>query len=334
MERDAHRLPNTTEATGNGPWRSVRQGSMRVAGILALGDPPMEVKLPGLESLLERPGSVPGWNDGETTFRAPPARKDRPPEVEQRGRTMSERISVLVNGAKGRMGREVVQAVKAEQDLNLVGETDLGDDLSTAVRQSGARVVVDFTQPSCAVENTRRILDARAHPVVGTTGFRPEDIRELSELAARLGVGGLIAPNFAIGAVLLMKFAAEAARYMPAVEIIELHHDQKLDAPSGTALKTAEFISRTCPQGPSPGVKETVSVPGVRGGRYLGIPIHSVRLPGYVAHEEVLFGGVGQVLSIRHDSVSRSSFMPGVILAIRRVPRLKTLLYGLETILE
>jgi len=246
------------------------------------------------------------------------------------------RIPVLVSGAKGRMGREVVQAVKGESDLALVGECDLGDDLVASIRHSGALVVVDFTQPSAAVLNTRKIIESGAHPVVGTTGFRPEDIEALADLSSRLGRGGLIAPNFAIGAVLLMKFAGEAARYLPSVEIIELHHDQKLDAPSGTALKTAEMIRKMAPGGPpsAAAAAHKESVPGVRGGRYLGIPIHSVRLPGYVAHEEVLFGGVGQVLSIRHDSLSRASFMPGVILAIRKVPRLKTLYYGLETILD
>jgi len=242
-------------------------------------------------------------------------------------------IAVLVNGAKGRMGKEVVQAVKAEADMTLVGQTDLGDDLSRSIKESGASVVVDFTHPRSAVENTRKILEAKAHPVVGTTGFEPKDIRELQDLAARSGIGGLIAPNFAIGAVLLMKFAAEAARYLPAVEVIELHHDQKLDAPSGTALKTVELIRQSVPES-APGASTTrESVPGVRGGRYLGVPIHSVRLPGYVAHEEVLFGGVGQVLSLRHDSISRASFMPGVILAIRAVRHLKVLCYGLETIL-
>lgn len=246
----------------------------------------------------------------------------------------TQSIPVLVNGAKGKMGREVAQAIRGEEDLSLVAETDLGDDLVAAIRSSGALVAVDFTRPECAVENTRKILESGAHPVVGTTGFRPEDIQELTALACRLGRGGLIAPNFAIGAVLLMKFAAEAARYFPAVEIIELHHDQKLDAPSGTALRTIELIRRSCPENPPEKTAAKESVPGARGGRYLGVPVHSVRLPGLVAHQEVLLGGPGQVLSIRHDSLSRASFIPGVLYAIRRVPRLRTLYYGLETILE
>ncbi|MGQ9591573.1 MAG: 4-hydroxy-tetrahydrodipicolinate reductase [Planctomycetota bacterium] len=245
-----------------------------------------------------------------------------------------QRIPVLVNGAKGRMGREVAEAVRGEEDMSLVGETDLGDDLVATIRSSGALVVVDFTRPDCAVENTKKILENGAHPVVGTTGFRPEDIQELTEMACRLERGGLIAPNFAIGAVLLMKFASEAARYFPAVEVIELHHHEKVDAPSGTALRTVELIRRNSPEAGGERRPPPERVPGARGGRYLGIPIHSVRLPGLVAHEEVLFGGPGQLLSLRHDSISRASFIPGILLAIRKVPRLRTLYYGLETILE
>jgi 4-hydroxy-tetrahydrodipicolinate reductase len=246
---------------------------------------------------------------------------------------VEEQISILVNGAKGRMGREVVRAVVSQPDLALVGETDVGDDLAASIRDLAAAVVVDFTQPDCAAKNTRTILECGARPVVGTTGFRTEEIEGLTRLAASLERGGLIAPNFAIGAVLLMKFAAEAVRYLPAVEVIELHHDRKLDAPSGTAMKTVELLRQACPDAPPVSAAEKESVTGVRGGRYLGIPIHSVRLPGLVAHEEVLFGGVGQTLSIRHDSLSRESFMPGILLAIRTVPQLKTLHYGLETIL-
>jgi 4-hydroxy-tetrahydrodipicolinate reductase len=252
-------------------------------------------------------------------------------------------IRVLVNGAKGRMGREVVAAVRAEADLELAGESDLGDVLERLIHECGAQVVVDFTHPESAAKNTETILRLGACPVVGTTGFSAAEIERLQELAAKLERGGLIAPNFAIGAVLLMRFAAEAARYFPDVEVIELHHDEKLDSPSGTALKTVELIRRGGPGGvrkeqlsaAAPLSKEErESIPGVRGGKYLGIPIHSVRLPGYVAHEEVLFGGPGQVLSLRHDSLSRTSFMPGVILAIRKVLRLQRLYYGLEEILE
>ena len=243
-------------------------------------------------------------------------------------------IKVLVNGAKGRMGQEVVRAVKAESDLLLVGETDVGDSLGDAIRLSGAQVVVDFTLPASAVANTEMILRSGAHPVVGTTGFGPEDIQRLQELALSLRRGGVIAPNFAIGAVLLMKFASEAARFLPSVEIIELHHDQKIDAPSGTAVKTAELIAKTRAAARIGAPKEEESVAGVRGGRIHSIPIHSVRLPGFVASQEVIFGGLGQTLTLRHDSMARTSFMPGVVLAIRKAPQLRALHYGLETILD
>jgi 4-hydroxy-tetrahydrodipicolinate reductase len=247
---------------------------------------------------------------------------------------MSNPVRVLVNGSRGKMGRETVSAVRAEPSLVLAGETDLGDDLARAIADSGAQVVVDFTTPECAAANTEAILRAGARPVVGTTGFRPGDMERLAALAESLGSGGLIAPNFAIGAVLLMKFAAEASRYFPAAEVIELHHDQKLDAPSGTALKTVELMRAA--GGPAPPVNpsEKETVPGARGGRYLGVPVHSVRLPGFVAHEEVIFGGLGQILTLRHDSLSRASFMPGVMLAARKAPSLKKLHYGLETILD
>lgn len=247
-------------------------------------------------------------------------------------------ISVLVNGAKGRMGLEVVQAVQGADGYELAGETDLGDDLASAVRDSSPQVVVDFTVPDSAVENANIILDSGACPVIGTTGFSSEDIEVLQEKAAGLGRGGLIAPNFAIGAVLLMKFAQQAARYLPDVEVIELHHEQKVDAPSGTALKTIELIRESLEAEGSASAaerpEETETVTGARGGSYLGIPVHSVRLPGFVAHEEVLFGGTGQILSIRHDSISRTSFMPGVLLAISKVTKLNQLYYGLEQVMD
>lgn len=250
---------------------------------------------------------------------------------------MSE-IRVLVNGAKGRMGLEAVQAVIGADGLELVGETDLGDELSSAIESARAQVVVDFTIPSAAVHNANVILDSGASPVVGTTGFSVEEIEALQEKAAGLGRGGLIAPNFAVGAVLLMKFAQQAAKYFPDVEVIELHHDQKVDAPSGTALKTVELIRESLDQNPSAQQaerpEETEAVRGARGGKYLNIPVHSVRLPGYVAHEEVLFGGTGQILSLRHDSISRESFMPGVILAIRKVVNLDRLYYGLDQVMD
>lgn len=249
-------------------------------------------------------------------------------------------IRVLVNGARGRMGQEVVRAVRAEPDLDLVGETDLGDDLAASIREKAPKVVVDFTQPAAAAINAETILRAGAHPVVGTTGFTTRDIEALRKLSQELERGGVIAPNFAIGAVLLMKFAAEAVRWFPDVEVIEYHHEKKLDAPSGTALKTIDLIIDSLSRQPTSSiarpetVAEAESVPGARGGRHRGIRVHSVRLPGFVAHQEVIFGGPGQILTLRHDAPSRESFMPGVIFAIRKAPTLDKLVYGLEHLLD
>ena len=218
------------------------------------------------------------------------------------------KTKVLVNGAKGKMGSETVKAVSKESDLELVGKTDLGDDLAKAIAKSKASVVVDFTQPDSVMKNVKTILENKVHAVVGTTGLTQDNLAEIKKLCAENNVNCIVAPNFAIGAVLMMKFAQEAVKHMPQVEIIELHHDKKVDAPSGTALKTAELMGKK-------------------------VPIHSVRLPGLVAHQEVIFGGLGQTLKIRHDSISRESFMPGVMLAVRKAKKLKGLVYGLEKIL-
>jgi 4-hydroxy-tetrahydrodipicolinate reductase len=243
-------------------------------------------------------------------------------------------IRVLVNGAKGRMGRQVVAAVQADPETDLVGETDLGDDMAGAIAAGKAQVVVDFTHPSSAYENAKTILAAGAHPVVGTTGFTPQQIADLQARAEKQHLGGLIAPNFAIGAVLMMRFSAEAARFLPHVEIIELHHDGKAEAPSGTAIKTAELIAEVRPKAPPLLVESKELAPGARGTRSYAVPIHSVRLPGHVAHQEVILGGLGETLRIRHDSVSRECFMPGVLLAVKRAPGLDKLYYGLEHLLE
>ncbi|MDH5752768.1 MAG: 4-hydroxy-tetrahydrodipicolinate reductase [Deltaproteobacteria bacterium] len=242
-------------------------------------------------------------------------------------------IPVLVNGSLGRMGSQSVQAVQADPELDLVAQTDIGDDLSAAITGSGARVVVDFTLPESAMENARTIIAAGAHPVIGTTGFTPEEISRLQQECESRKLGGLIAPNFAIGAVLMMRFAAEAARHMQHVEIIELHHDGKAEAPSGTAIKTAEMIQHERPQAPRPLVECRELQPGARGTSAYPVPIHSVRLPGHVAHQEVILGGVGETLRIRHDSISRESFMYGVILAVKRVVTEERLHYGLEHLL-
>ncbi len=242
-------------------------------------------------------------------------------------------VRVLVNGAKGRMGLQVVQAVTDDPGAQLVGQTDLGDDFASAIAESKAQVVVDFTHPSAAYSNVETIIAAGAHPVIGTTGFKPEEIEALQGQAADKKLGGLIAPNFAIGAVLMMRFAAEAARHLPHVEIIELHHDGKAEAPSGTAIKTAELIAEARPTAPALQVESKELAPGARGARAWPVPIHAVRLPGHVAHQEVILGGLGASLRIRHDSISRESFMPGVLLAVKKAPGLDRLYYGLDHIL-
>ena len=194
-------------------------------------------------------------------------------------------------------------------------------------------MVVDFTNPSVIFENARKVVSKGVHMVIGTTGLTAEQREELSEMAAKTRSHILIAPNFCMGAVLLMKVSEEIARYMPDVEIIELHHNHKYDAPSGTAKLTAEKIARARQTAPAEDMTRE-SLPGVRGGKYEGVTIHSVRLPGYVAHQEVLFGGYGETLTLRHDSLNRQSFMPGVILAVRKVSDHPGLTYGLENYLE
>ncbi len=256
-------------------------------------------------------------------------------------------IRVGVIGAAGRMGRTVCRAVAEEPDLALVAAVDrsdvgeaavdddvrISDDLEALV-QADAEVAVDFTHPSAVMDNVRWAIDHAIHIVVGTTGWTDDD---LAEIGQRLDKGGnasnaIVAPNFAIGAVLAQRFAAEAARYLPAAEIIELHHDGKADAPSGTALATARRLAAERAEAYRGPDAETLA--GSRGGDVEGVRIHSVRLPGLVAHQEVILGGAGQVLTIRHDSLDRSSFMPGVLLAIREVGRRPGLTVGLEPLLE
>ena len=230
------------------------------------------------------------------------------------------------------MGLEAVEAIENDPDLTLVGQTDLEDDLEVSIQQSGAEAVVDFTTASVAFSNCNTIIQAGARPVIGTSGLLPEEVEELQGLAEEKNIGGIIAPNFAIGAVLMMKFASEAARYLPEAEIIELHHEKKADAPSGTAIKTAALIASSRPRSPDP-LEEKEILSGARGARANEIPVHSVRLRGLVAHQEVLFGGKSQTLSIRHDSIHRDSFMPGVCLAGKKVMDLNRLVYGLEDLI-
>jgi 4-hydroxy-tetrahydrodipicolinate reductase len=225
-------------------------------------------------------------------------------------------IRVAVAGASGRMGQTVCEAVTGAEDMELVGRADplLETTLEQVLEEAGADVVVDFTRPDTALANALACVRAGVHVVIGTTGFDPAPLAQAHPAAGRPRANVLIAPNFAIGAVLMMRFAAEAARYMEKAEIIELHHDGKLDAPSGTAARTAELMAAAS-GGPPP-------------------PIHSVRLPGLVANQEVILGDLGQTLSIRHETIGRDSFMPGVLLAVRRVATLESSpVIGLENVL-
>ena len=224
-------------------------------------------------------------------------------------------INVIVNGAKGRMGQEVVNAVTNDQSLTLIAQTDQGDDLAKVLQDNqqsvgqGNLVVVDFSVPDSRMHVIEAIVSNGAKGVIGTTGFTEEDLKTVDQIALENNSAILIAPNFAIGAVLMMQFAKEAYKHMPKAEIIELHHDQKLDAPSGTAIKTRDLMGDP------------------------NIPTHSVRLPGLVAHQEVIFGGLGQTLTIRHDTINRESFMPGVIISIKQILDKTGLIYGLEKLL-
>ena len=241
-------------------------------------------------------------------------------------------VPVGVLGARGRMGTEVVKAVNAADDLELVAMVDAGDWLFD-VANAGAQVVVDFTRPDVVMDNIRFCIDNNIHCVVGTTGFDEEKLATVAEwLESKPDVGVVIAPNFGIGAVLLMKFAQEAARFFPSVEIVELHHPNKVDAPSGTAARTARLVAaaRRAAGVPAAPDATTDSLPGARGADVEGIPVHAVRLTGLVAHQEVLMGAAGETLTIRHDSYDRASFMPGVLLAVREISRRPGLTVGIE----
>ena len=230
------------------------------------------------------------------------------------------------------MGKESVKAVSEDPDLDLVAQTDLGDNLPGEISQTKAQVVVDFTTAAAAMKNADCIIESGARPVIGTSGLLPEQVAELQKLCNKQNLGGIIVPNFAIGAVLMMKYSQDAAKYFPHVEVIELHHDLKADAPSGTAIKTANLLAESRGLAPQT-VDEKEIFSGARGANAEDIRIHSVRLPGLVAHQEVIFGGQSQTLTIRHDSIHRDSFMPGVCLACKKVMDLNELVYGLEHLL-
>ncbi|WP_163969841.1 4-hydroxy-tetrahydrodipicolinate reductase [Oceanobacillus halotolerans] len=263
-------------------------------------------------------------------------------------------IKIIVAGPRGKMGSEAIQMIKEEETFELMACVDrkhngkslkdinklididvpIFEDPDECFRTIKADAFVDLTIPESGFLHTKLAIQYNIRPVVGTSGFTSEQVEELKTLTKSKQLGGIIAPNFAIGAVLMMQFAKMAAKYLPDVEIIEKHHDQKLDAPSGTAVKTAELIkeTRTNKVQGHPDEKETIE--GARGANVDNMRIHSVRLPGLVAHQEVIFGGAGQTLSIKHDSLNRQSFMDGIKFAIKQVMDLDELIYGLENILD
>jgi 4-hydroxy-tetrahydrodipicolinate reductase len=265
--------------------------------------------------------------------------------------TVTDEIRVLVSGAGGRVGSETVRAVSAEPDMDVVAAVDpalagttvsdaggapvpVTGDLGEAIARHRPHVMVDFTRPDVVESNVRSALALGVDCVVGTTGMSPATL-ELLASEAPDGTCLFVAPNFAVGAVLMMRMSETAARFMPSAEVIELHHDRKLDAPSGTAMRTARLIAAAREGAASAPGRETELPDGqcARGAIVDGVPVHSVRLPGLVAHQEVVFGGLGQTLTIRHDSIDRTSFMPGVLLAIREVAGLSGLVVGLENLM-
>ena len=249
---------------------------------------------------------------------------------------MAAKIRVGVLGSKGKMGQAVLTAISGADDLECVAQIDLGDSLDLLTKNN-AEVVIDFTQPDSVMGNLKFAIENGIHCVVGTTGFNDEKLAQLKKMiAANPKVGVLVAPNFGLGAVLMMQFAAKAAKYFESAEIIELHHPNKIDAPSGTATRTAELMGDARKSAGLPVMPDATatSLDGARGSQVAGIHIHSIRARGLVAHQEVIFGAQGETLTIRHDSLDRSGFMPGVLVAVREVGRHPGLTYGLEHFLN
>ncbi|HHV15507.1 MAG TPA: 4-hydroxy-tetrahydrodipicolinate reductase [Gelria sp.] len=266
---------------------------------------------------------------------------------------MAEKIKVIVTGVLGKTGLATVKAVSQDEDLELVGLVDIRgkgeklsqltqlndidlkveNDLDRVIEKTKPQVMIDFTNPQAVFNNTRTALKKNITCVVGTTGLNEVELKQLEKLAVDNNVGLAIIPNFAIGAVLMMKFAREAARYFQDVEIIELHHDQKMDAPSGTAIKTAELINESRSSRVPRNIREFEKIAGCRGGNLDQVRIHSVRLPGLIAHQEVIFGGSGQTLRIRHDCMDRTGFAPGVLMVVKKMVDYKGVVYGMENLL-
>lgn len=265
------------------------------------------------------------------------------------------KIKVAIAGARGRMGSTAIEAIEAAKDAEVVAALDYKYDglhlhngginkekqgipiytsLSQLCEEHQPAVLLDVTDPDAVFNNVKDALSLGVHPVVGTSGLTKQELESIFNLVEATRIGGIIAPNFSIGAVLMMKFAAQAARYLGDVEILEMHHDRKLDAPSGTAVKTAEMIKENRPPHIQGHPEEQVHLEGARGADVEGMKIHSIRLPGLLAHQQVLLGGEGELLTIRHDSFDRKSFMPGIMMAIREVIGRKDLVYGLENIID
>ena len=245
-------------------------------------------------------------------------------------------MKVAVLGAKGRMGAEAVSAISASTDLTLSASLDLGDSLEELIK-SNTEIVVDFTNPDSVMKNLEFAISNGIHVVVGTTGFDDKKLAQLKDLLNKNPkVGALIAPNFGLGAVLMMQFSQTAAKYFESVEIIELHHANKVDAPSGTAIRTAEMITDSRKLAKKSAMPDSTksALPGSRGSKVGDVPIHSVRSHGYVAHQEVIFGDMGETLTIRHDSINRAGFMPGLLIGIRNVKKYPGLTIGLENYME
>ncbi|MGS0764696.1 4-hydroxy-tetrahydrodipicolinate reductase [Syntrophomonas curvata] len=266
---------------------------------------------------------------------------------------MAEKIRVIITGALGRMGLETAKAIAGDEDMQLVGLVDIRakgeklsqlselkeldvkieNDLDRVIEKTRPQAMIDFTNPQAVFNNARTALKNKITCVIGTTGLNEVELRQLEKLAVDNRTGLAIIPNFAIGAVLMMKFAREAAQYFPDVEIIELHHDQKMDAPSGTAIKTAELINESRSSRAPRNIREYEKIAGCRGGNVDQVRIHSIRLPGLIAHQEVIFGGAGQTLKIRHDSMDRAGFMPGVVMVVKKMMNRPGLVYGMENLL-
>ena len=263
---------------------------------------------------------------------------------------------IIVSGAAGRMGKTICRMVIAENDYELVGAVDvietgtdiykilgikskkelyINDDIVEEIDHKGPDVVIDFTNPEVVMDNIKKVLKTKTKMVVGTTGFDQSDLEEVRELSKKYDTQIMIAPNFALGAVMMMEFSKKAAKYFNQAEIIELHHDGKMDAPSGTSVKTAEMISESREKPKAKTDRKFIEkLKGARGADFDDIHIHSVRLQGLVAHQEVIFGGEGQTLKIRHDSIDRQSFMPGIKMAVNKIDELEGLIYGLDEIMD